>query len=97
MASATRSRRRKADRIVGRDRYYIIDAKYPCLGEVEARQHAPLLALVQAQDMALRADGPVELHVMRQPLLGGQAHVAYRVVREEDGEGWAVLTYAEED
>lgn len=84
------TRRRKQEQIVGADEYRICDNGV-C---VEAKHHAKLLALIQAQHMLERRDAPGELHVIRKPLLGGREHIAYRVVRDEDG---AVLTYPEED
>lgn len=89
MATGTRRRRTK-EQIVTRDRYFI-----EVVGGArrEAKFHLAITALTEAQTAALNAEEEVELRVIRQPLLG-QEHVAYRVVRDEDG---AVLTYTEED
>jgi hypothetical protein len=61
---------------------------------VAAKYNVATLALLQAQQQAEEHDGAVEIRVVRKPLLGGQEHVAFRVVKNEDGD---VLTYAEED
>jgi hypothetical protein len=91
---AVKQRRRRrtgsGDVPASRDRYSIIVNG----ARREAKAHLPQLALYEAQWEAEHADKELNIEVTRQPLLGGQEHVAYRVIRDECG---VVLTYTEED